>query len=370
MKFIQPNIKSLLKIALLALALVSSYYFFKGPSKKTAAKIATANTNSATTKAAPTYKLKDDIGEDLNKTPQAKQDQKTQEKQKVATKPIKQKTLSKKSTPKAASTYKIVNQDQKPSTKKREELGPKIAKTNPPTKEIKQQKPSRDRTQGHYLGASYNYVETSFHDNFTSNIGIPTLQKPSSKDNGYGLGISYKYAFNFNKFYIAPGVLWEKYWNKVQGNNNGKEETYLGLYRDLKQLDLRYRYGITSDFGYDFSKLFSGYVTVGYVANGFKVKDGLLALNEYENIIYEDYSTKRLDANLLFGAGFNFRINDQLSLNLEANTQKFKVKTRLPTIIPDPTSSDNTSFDVTDYNFHNRFSGRINVFKIGLMYNF
>lgn len=250
------------------------------------------------------------------------------------------------------------------------ELGPEPIKPAPTNiKSENSPKSSKNITQGHYVGASYNYVETSFHDNFTDNTGF-ILQKPSSKDNGYSLGLSYKYAFNFNKFYVAPGFLWEKYWNRVQGDNKGHEELFYNRYRDMKQLDLRYRYGITSDFGYDFNKLFSSYVTVGYVANGFKVKDGLLALNEYENIIYEDSSIKRLDANLLFGAGFNFRLTDQLSLNLEANTQKFKVRTSLPTTIPDPTSSEDVSFDVTYYDSRNRFSGRINVFKIGLMYNF
>ncbi len=246
------------------------------------------------------------------------------------------------------------------------ELGSEPIKPAPPIKSENSPKSSKNITQGHYVGASYNYVETSFHDNFTYKFSKDLYQfKPSSKDNGYGLGLSYKYAFNFNKFYVAPGILWEKYWNKVQGDNKGHEELFSGRYGDMKQLDLRYRYGITSDFGYDFNKLFSSYLTVGYVANGFQVKDGAV----YDYGAYNSKSINKLDANFLFGAGFNFRLTNQLSLNLEANTQKFKVRTRIPTIINDPSYPDNP-INISDYHQNNRFSGRINVFKIGLMYNF
>lgn len=387
------------KIVSLIVAIAASYHFFKGSESNKSKKIeeakvevkkaAEAVTNEplaqnleAQTEEQTQVKIEEVIQQPEETKPLIKTETPAEVHQKPIEQPKKfklQEKIAEKPTqlkPTTSSTikYKFPNQSvdntEKNSpeyeAKTTKELGPELAKTESLIKENSQPKKVRDRTEGHYLGASYNYVETSFHDQLGANDNLGQVEyKPSSKDNGYGLGLSYKYAFNFNKFYIAPGILWEKYWNSVKGTNRGHEESFANRYRDIKQLDLRYRYGITSDFGYDFSKLFSGYVSVGYVANGFKAKDGLVADRE----IYENASINRLDPNFLFGAGFNIKISNNLSLNLEANTQKFKVRTRLPLQLNNH-SDPESSIDVTDYKFNNRFSGRINVFKVGLMYNF
>jgi len=373
-----------IKIAFLIFVVVASYQLFKGSTKaenkKTdKLKIAAANPNKAETPSKTEIKTEKKVAQNPEKTESPikttaayepkKQVEKTKEsktKKEVANNSVKSNPKTK--TPRA---YKFVGQSEKAAEKnspKQEsettkESGPKLAKTESSTKENSAPKKVRDRTQGHYLGASYNYVRTNFHEEYTySEVPTNSKLKPSSANNGYGFGLNYKYAFNFNKFYIAPGILWEKFYNKVEGAQ--ANDPYFDRYGDLVQLDARYRYGITSDFGYDFNKFLSSYILFGYVATGLRVQNGVADDRDR----YVSTSVDRLDKNFLFGGGFNFKISDQVSLNLEANTQKFRVSSDVPSAYA--LLSNMSGADYNSLNVKSGYVGRINVFKIGLSYNF
>ncbi len=212
---------------------------------------------------------------------------------------------------------------------------------------------SRGKTRGHYFGLSANANQLTFHEEHTQ-LPSPDSQenRPSSSGAGFGAGLEYKYAVNFNDFFIAPGLLVERYNNSVKGSEKIGDHGNNG---EKTRIDARYRYGITGNFGYDFDQYFSPYLMGGYAVTGFRTENGLSTSVTY----YESILGNAKSGSAVLGAGFNFRINDQVSLNFEANTQRFKVKTN--TSVPLNTSG-------IDYKAH--FVGRFNVIKLGVMYNF
>lgn len=176
-------------------------------------------------------------------------------------------------------------------------------------------------TSGNFIGISGNFINTRFHEiDYGNSNGSATPMKPSASENGYGVGINYKYALNYNGFFVAPGFILEKYWNSVDGSD--KIGT-TGRYDDITRLDVRDRIAVTTDIGYDFNRFFSGYVMGGYGSTGYRVENGFAASNSVYDSILDD-ARKR---SFIFGGGFNVRINKAFVINIEANTQDFDVET-------------------------------------------
>ena len=74
--------------------------------------------------------------------------------------------------------------------------------------EKKQESNQGNGTRGNYIGISGIRNQIIFHEEYTL-FGIPDKIIPSTTGYGYGVGLNYKYAVNFNNFFIAPGALVE-----------------------------------------------------------------------------------------------------------------------------------------------------------------
>lgn len=202
--------------------------------------------------------------------------------------------------------------------------------------------PSFAKTQGSYLGVDFLSVKTSFYqkDSIEGRNGW-TVAKPTQRGSTFGAGVHYNYAFNFNNFFIAPGVIFEQdsFGVTTEGNN-------------LDRLKVKSRYGAKVDIGYDIFDSFAPYATVGYGAINYKSRS-----NAYQgsNIVTADKSASASSA--FFGGGLKFALSKSLALNLEYNYQKFTTNNAIP-----------AGADLV-YHKHTNVS-RIDVVKVGLSYNF
>ncbi len=134
------------------------------------------------------------------------------------------------------------------------------------------------KTEGNYVGVDL--LATKFREAFD--------KKESGLD--VGLGVNYKYAINFNNFFIAPGVYFD-YNNADVSNNANKAE-------------LDYSYGTKVDLGYDITDKIATFVSIGY-------KEARITSSE--NNIDVASQTEGL---ITYGVGAKYALNDNLDLGL------------------------------------------------------
>jgi len=206
---------------------------------------------------------------------------------------------------------------------------------------------SESKTEGSYAGLDLFGTKTTLRVKNTYSPAVCSEdctynEKPDLTNNSYGLGLTYKYAFNFNKFFIAPGIFFEQ--NNYQAVS--------GTDGDLKRLQIKNRYGIRSDFGYDI-KRFAPYLTIGYAEVSYRSRsDGFDINHNVVSSIKND-----VNGNVFYGAGLKFNLNSSLSLNTEYNFQKVVQKTTLSPL-------------TQDYAAKTAFRARMDTVKVGLYYKF
>lgn len=145
-------------------------------------------------------------------------------------------------------------------------------------------------------------------------------------DSSIGFGLDYNHALNFNNFFVAPGVFAEKIGTKAKDS-------------DGDNVSLDYRYGAKVNIGYDVVDNFAVYFTNGLVATAGKV--------DWKSI-GEKKSSTELD--YFYGAGFTFKVNKDIAVNLEYNAQK---------------SNFSTPYDNLE-----KAEAKLSMFKLGVSYNF
>ena len=165
------------------------------------------------------------------------------------------------------------------------------------------------KTEGSYVGLDlHRAVAAAKYNNNTA----PSAFDPTYESSKTGLGVQYKYAFNFDKIFVAPGLFYESI-NTV--TDMGIDEAT--AHRELK---LSNRYGAKIDFGYDINDNLAAYVTGGvsklqYSTNA-EDGDGLgLPMAIHKPAI-----------GYLYGFGLLTHLNKNWTLGAEYNTQKFNVK--------------------------------------------
>ncbi len=186
------------------------------------------------------------------------------------------------------------------------------------------------KTQGSYVGL--NLVGTKL------SVKTQLLYKGSSSIHNIGLGLDYKYAFNYRNFFIAPGIFADydhsvakMYQVDVNGNIT---KNYKGSER------VNYRYGVRADMGYDIANRFSPYFIAGFgIVN---ISSTLSAANGAQNIAVNKSS-------LLFGGGIKVRVVDNVIFNLEYNVQNLNLR--------------NKTYDA-------KIQDKIEVVKFGVSYKF
>lgn len=133
---------------------------------------------------------------------------------------------------------------------------------------------------------------------------LSTSQSGGSSEkatNGGGFGIGYKYAFNQNGFFLAPGIFFEK--NNI--------ETSIGS----DNINIQNRYGFKADLGYDLEDDLAIYVTGG--VSFFKYTSG----NATGSL------SERSRSNTFYGMGLSHDYSEKVTFNLEYNTESLSLKT-------------------------------------------
>ena len=179
---------------------------------------------------------------------------------------------------------------------------------------------------------------------------MATDQKPTSSGKGIGAGVNYKYAVNFNQFFIAPGIFFEKLGTRVISSEEAYQNTIL---QQNTQLDIKGRYGVFANIGYDVNSFLAPYAVIGYSMVQFRAKN-VQVKNDGR---YQTAIEKSVTGANLYGAGLKLKYSNNISFDIEFNTQKFKAKT-------------NTDVPLNKKGYVAVFNTRLNTIKIGVAYNF
>ncbi len=147
------------------------------------------------------------------------------------------------------------------------------------------------RTEG--ASTSFNLLQNQLSNKITAPSQTPT----GTDSNKYGFGVSYKYAFNMDGMFVAPGVY-------ANFNHGDKHE------------GSKYGYGVRADLGYDINNNVAPYLVVG-----------LGRLNVQSTAVSNTAKAKTLNKNaLLLGFGVKTMVTENIDLNFEYNTQSFNLK--------------------------------------------
>ena len=218
-------------------------------------------------------------------------------------------------------------------------------------KKYKTDSVSEMKTQGHYIGLDVVGNKVTFYEKGAKNIkNIPTsfTVKQVSSNYGCGMGINYKYAFNFNNIFIDQSIFVEKIGTKVNPNQDAYKNPQNG------ELDIRSRYGIFANIGYDVNSVLSPYLVVGYSMVSYKTENGYY---RYNLGLRQSNIEKSTTGSMLYGLVLKANYSDKVSFNIEYNTQEFKAKTNLD--VP-----------INNKRANSWYQTRIETIKIGTAYKF
>jgi opacity protein-like surface antigen len=205
-------------------------------------------------------------------------------------------------------------------------------------------KENAGKTEGSYLSIDGVITESNFYSRTEYKTGRIAKGKPTNSNEFAGLGLSYRYAFNFNNFFIAPGLIFEQ---NSFGSSRNKDKP------DALSLQIQNRFGFKTDFGYDLTKNIAPYLTGGYAV----VKYKTTASGESKDFSLVKAGKSDFEGSFFFGGGFKFDLANNFSLNLEYNYQKFDASATVPV-----ESSDLASRII--------YPTSLNIIKLGLAYNF
>jgi len=203
------------------------------------------------------------------------------------------------------------------------------------------------KTQGHYFGLDLTRTRIKFHERYAKTIGGPYSHNSSNhRDTDTGFGLKYKYAINFNNLFIAPGIFSEI--------NNSEAKGEVGTGDDIhSQIRIKNRTGVKLDIGYDINR-FSPFITGGYSLISYKTKNWFRTTQ-----ITQTFSRNGTANDFFYGAGLNYKVNKDITLDFEYNRNSFYAKTSTPNLI-----ADNTRF------WDGKYKTTLNIYKLGVSYKF
>jgi opacity protein-like surface antigen len=205
------------------------------------------------------------------------------------------------------------------------------------------------KTQGHYLGLDLLRTQAEAKSNSTAvadqTVSMQQYYNHKDSDTSYGFGINYKYAFNFDNFFVAPGVSVDLLGNKIKsGFSTSANDPY------SQEIKLNSRLTAQANLGYDLTDQFAAYVPLGISSFSYEMKTADVSGNNY-------IQTKKTgnETSFFFGLGFSYQPVKNIAVNLEYN--------RIPNL-------QITSGAATFNNGKIRSDIDVNMVKLGLAYNF
>jgi opacity protein-like surface antigen len=168
------------------------------------------------------------------------------------------------------------------------------------------------KTEGSYVGLDIlrsSIDVKSKSDNSDDNTFAPEYYTHKQKDSGYGVGVSYKHAFNFDKFFIAPGVSYSFINNEAKSSySTSSSDPYSQSVKLNNQLTLQ------ANFGYDVTDQFAFYVPVGVSSFGYEIKTS----DVYGASSVRSKKTGR-ESSAFYGLGFSYQPVKNWLVSLEYN---------------------------------------------------
>lgn len=202
------------------------------------------------------------------------------------------------------------------------------------------------KSEGSYLSLDVLSSTGRFHERYQDNTtsGNTVNNKPAFNHQAVGFGATYKYAFNFNNFFIAPGLFYER--NRLTIDGDVIQDGDSG-----RRMEVKHRYGAKLDFGYDVTENFAPYLTVGYAGINYGTKQ-----YSFQNTNVR--STRLVNdtvGDIFYGGGIRFDLNERVSLAVEYTTQNFSARMRVPNDYNNRTGVFRTRLDVAKFGIAVRF---------------
>ncbi len=129
-------------------------------------------------------------------------------------------------------------------------------------------------------------------------------QTTKKDDSATGYGLAYKYAFNYNDFFLAPGIFYDHIGSKTA---LVQADTSSGTF------SVKDRYGVKLDLGYDISDQFAVYGMLGLASVSYDVK--------FDNLLVLAHQTGH-KSSMIGGLGLAYHMHKNVTLSLEYNKQK------------------------------------------------
>jgi opacity protein-like surface antigen len=183
------------------------------------------------------------------------------------------------------------------------------------------------KTEGNYLGLDV--IRSSAKVKSSSSLASDNAGNGAAyyshnkKDSSYGVGVNYKYAFNFNNFFIAPGVSYDLLNNDVKAGFAGRAgDPY------SQSMKLKSRLTLQANLGYDITDQFAAYIPVGISSFGYELNTND---NDGAGTVRRTKKTGSESAGFI-GLGFSYEPVKNWVVNLEYNRfQSIKVSSATAT---------------------------------------
>jgi opacity protein-like surface antigen len=232
------------------------------------------------------------------------------------------------------------------------------------------------KTVGNYIGIdiiktalSFSEVRTIYQTNEVKK-SMESIPTPS-----YSFGLKYNYAINYRGFFISPGLIYEKNNNRGYFNSDGDARSSKAFF-GKSYSEINQRLGAKLDLGGDINEDVSIYGTFGYALNYYKSYSSLYSDRYYNHDNYTYYTVKddpwKLNKDKkwapFFGGGFRIKLHKNWFLNGEYNYTKFNsnTKTQEQPVIEVASNKQDNNTESTK----NLFKNTVQIFKLGINYNF
>ena len=176
------------------------------------------------------------------------------------------------------------------------------------------------KTEGNYVGiiASKNIVKINSTSTLASDNGegMNRFYNHSNKNSKYGFGLNYKHAFNFNNFFVAPEISYERMNNEINSGFFEEKNNYFS-----QKIKLKNAISLRSNFGYDFNDQLAFYIPIGISKFGYDIETADVGFDDRK------FTKKSNNQSATFiGFGLSYEPLKNWILNLEYNKyQNFKI---------------------------------------------
>ena len=166
------------------------------------------------------------------------------------------------------------------------------------------------KTEGEVIGIDLirSSAQVKSNSDSADDAGLTEYYSHKKKDSGYSVGVNYKYAFNFNDFFIAPGLSYNFINNEAKvGYSKSSDDFY------SQSVKLNNQISFQTNLGYDVSDKFAVYVPVGVSSFGYEIKTS--------DVSVSSVTTKKTgrESSIFYGLGLSYQPAKNWVMNLEYN---------------------------------------------------